>query len=62
MSVLRRSGGLPPSDGGDTGDTTDEGNGGGASTGTIIGLALAILAVAATIAFAARVLTRRLRP
>ena len=53
---------LPPSDGGDTGDATDEGDGGGASTGTIIGLALAILAVAAALAFATRVLTRRLRP
>ena len=52
---------LPPSDGGDTVDATDEGDGGGASTGTIIGLALAILAIAAVIAVAARVLTRRLR-
>ncbi|MCH6555004.1 MAG: chemotaxis protein CheW [Chloroflexi bacterium] len=53
---------LPPSDGGDTGDPADEGDGGGASTGTIIGLALAILAIAAAIAFATRVLTRRFRP
>ncbi|MCH8920466.1 MAG: hypothetical protein IIA23_07140 [Chloroflexi bacterium] len=52
---------LPPSDGGDTGDAADEGDSGGTSAGAIIGLALAILAVAATIAFATVVL-RRLRP
>ncbi len=52
---------LPPSDGGDTGDATDEGDGGGTSTGAIIGLALAVLAVAATIAFATLVLRRRFR-
>ncbi len=54
-----------PSDGGDTGDTgdpADDGDSGGTSTGTIIALALAILAIAVTIAFAARVLRRRLRP
>ncbi len=51
----------PPSDGGDTGDATDEGDGGGTSAGTIIGLTLAVLAVAAVIAFATRVLRRRFR-
>ncbi len=53
---------LPPADGGDTGDATDEGDGGGTSAGAIIGLVLAILAASAVIAFAARVLARRFRP
>ena len=52
----------PPSGGDDTGSPVTEGDGGdGTSTGVIIGLVLAILAVAATIAFATVILARRFR-
>ncbi|MEE8346196.1 MAG: peptidase MA family metallohydrolase [Dehalococcoidia bacterium] len=53
---------FPPSDGGSPGGSVAEDDGGGTSTGTIIGLALAILAVAAVIALATLVLARRFRP
>ena len=53
---------FPPSDGGSPGGSVVKDDGGGASTGVIIGLALAILAVAATIALATVVLARRFRP
>ena len=53
---------FPPSDGGSDGPDGAAEDGGGTSAGVIIGLALAILAVAAAIAFATVVLARRLRP
>jgi len=53
---------FPPSDGGSDGAPAAAEDGGGTSAGVIIGLALAILAVAAAIALATVVLARRLRP
>jgi hypothetical protein len=52
---------FPPSDGG-AGDAQTDGDDGGTFTGVIIGLALAILAVAAALALATVVLARRFRP
>ncbi|OGO48068.1 MAG: hypothetical protein A2W34_04675 [Chloroflexi bacterium RBG_16_64_32] len=53
---------FPPSDGGSDGAPAAAEDGGGTSAGVIIGLALAVLAVAAAIALATVVLARRLRP
>ena len=52
---------LPPSRGDETGSPATAEDGDGTSAGVIIGLLLGILAVAAAIAFATRVLRRRLR-
>ncbi len=51
---------FPPSDGG--ADGAQEADGGGTSTGVLIGLALAVLGVAAALALATVLLARRFRP
>ncbi len=53
---------FPPSDGGDASGSPAHADDGGTSAGTIIGLALGILAVASAIALATLVLARRFRP